>query len=68
MKKIISTILLLSLFIISCDGKKKEQEKLQETKNLEIIKKEDSISVKVENIKKEIEKSSKELDELINNL
>ena len=62
MKKLIFIIFLSAIFTMSCVERKKNVEEEKEAHAL------DSISRDIETIKTEIEKSSENLDELLNDL
>lgn len=70
MKQIITYLLLLTVFMFSCGDKKKEQ-KIAEEKKAAIIKEVktlDSATHVIENVKADIDKTSEELDNLLNEL
>ena len=69
MKKILLTLLVISIGFIGCTDKKKEEgENVENTLNVEQekeVNRLDSETTEIENVKKDIEDSSNELDELL---
>lgn len=67
MKKLILAFTLLAFLTVSCGGGKKDQS-AQEAENLKMETKADSISTVIESVQKEIDESSKKLDDLLSDL
>jgi septal ring factor EnvC (AmiA/AmiB activator) len=66
MKKLLMAMFVLSIVSFSCTDKKKENALNEEQK--EEVMKLDSETEEIENVKKDIEESSKELDELLEDI
>jgi septal ring factor EnvC (AmiA/AmiB activator) len=67
MKKLLLALLVLSVSMIGCTDKKKSENTLNVEQEQEVNRL-DSETEEIENMKKDIEESSKELDELLNDI
>ena len=67
MKKLLLAFLVLSVSMIGCTDKKKSENTLNVEQEQEVNRL-DSETEEIENMKKDIEESSKELDKLLNDI